>query len=185
VKTSSPPFTKSQFSYSPRFTKRDYRIVVLRKLVLETGGQLAMPMLDHRYFFYITNDTELSAEDVVRESNQRCNQENLNEQLKNGPRAFRAPLNTLEANWAYSVIVSLAWTLKAWFALLLPVSGRWREKHLTEKHRVLRMDFRTFVQAFILIPVQVVKTGRRLIYRLLAWRPQVSTLLRVADAMRR
>jgi len=172
----------AEFPYSPCFTKRHYRMVVLRKTVLETEGQRSM--LDHRYLFYITNDTQLSADDVVRESNQRCNQENLNEQLKNGPRAFRAPLDTLEANWAYAVIVSMAWTLKAWFALLMPVTARWRERHLADKHRVLRMDFRTFVQAFILIPVQVIQTGRRLIYRLLAWRPQVSTLLRVADALR-
>ena len=172
----------AEFPYSPRFTKRDYRIVVLRKLILETEGQRSM--LDHRYFFYITNDFDLPADDVVRESNQRCNQENLNEQLKNGPRAFRAPLDTLDANWAYAVIVSLAWTLKAWFALLMPVCGRWRDRHLADKERVLRMDFRTFVQAFITIPVQVVRTGRRLVYRLLAWRPEVPILLRMADAMR-
>jgi len=172
----------AEFPYSPHFTKRDYRVVVLRKLILETEGQCSM--LDYRYFFYITNDEQLSAEEVVRESNQRCNQENLNEQLKNGPRAFRAPLDSLEANWAYAVIVSLAWSLKAWFALLMPVWGRWRDRHLADKERVLRMDFRTFVQTFILIPVQVVRTGRRLVYRLLAWRPQVPQLLRVADALR-
>lgn len=172
----------AEFPYRPSFAKRDYRMVVLRKTVLETEAQRSM--LDHRYLFYITNDTELSADEVVRESNQRCNQENLNEQLKNGPRAFRAPLDTLEANWAYAVIVSLAWTLKAWFALLLPVSARWRDRHLADKQRVLRMDFRTFVQSFIMIPVQILRTGRRLIYRLLAWRPEVPVLLRMADAMR-
>ncbi len=125
----------------------------------------------------------MTPEQVVREANDRCNQENLNEQLKNGPRAFRAPLNTLEANWAYMVIVSLAWTLKAWFALLLPVSARWRDRHLTDKERVLRMDFRTFVQAFILFPVQILKTARRLVYKLLGWRPEVPVLMRMAAAM--
>ncbi len=172
----------AEFPYSPRFTKRDYRMVVLRKTVVETEGQRSM--LDYRYFFYITNDHELSADEVVRESNQRCNQENLNEQLKNGPRAFRAPLDTLEANWAYAVIVSLAWTLKAWFALLMPVSPRWRDRHLADRRRVLSMDFRTFVQSFILFPVQVLRTGRRLVYRLLAWRPELPLLLRVAEALR-
>ena len=28
---------------------------------------------------------------------------------------------------------SLAWTLKAWFALLLPTSPRWRDKHEAER----------------------------------------------------
>jgi hypothetical protein len=64
------------------------------------------------------------------------------------------------------------------------VSARWRDQHLADKQRVLRMDFRTFVQAFIMIPVQVVQAARRLVYRLLAWRPQIATLLRVAHAMR-
>jgi hypothetical protein len=34
----------------------------------------------------------------------------------------------LEANWAYMVIASLGWSLKAWFALLTPMSPRWREQ---------------------------------------------------------
>jgi len=174
----------AEFSYGPRNTTRDYRIVVLRQMILETGKQQSIPTLDYRYFFYITNDFEISAEQVVRESNDRCNQENLNEQLKNGPRAFRAPLDTLDANWAYMVIVSLAWSLKAWFALMLPVSPRWKDTHLANKKRVLRMDFRTFVQEFILFPVQVVRTARRLVYRLLAWRPEILIVMRMADAMR-
>lgn len=174
----------AEFPYSPRHATRNYRIVVLRKTILETGNQQSIPTLDYRYFFYITNDFEMSAQQVVRESNDRCNQENLNEQLKNGPRAFRAPLDTLDANWAYMVIVSLAWSLKAWFALLLPVSPRWQDRHLADKERVLRMDFRTFVQNFILFPVQVLRTARRLVYKLLAWRPEIPIVMRMADAMR-
>ena len=108
---------------------------------------------------------------------------NLIEQLKNGVRALHAPVNTLTANWAYMVIASLAWTLKAWFALLLPVSGRWRTRHEAERERLLRMEFRTFVQYLVLIPVQVVRTGRRLILRILAWRPSVPTLLRLMEAV--
>ena len=69
---------------------------------------------DIRYFFYITNDWNLTAAQVVFEANNRCNQENLIEQPKNGVRALHAPMNTLDANWAYMVMVSLAWTIKAW-----------------------------------------------------------------------
>ena len=171
----------AEFNYRPGRATRDYRMVVLRKTVLETEKQKAM--LDYRYFFYVTNDFDMPTQQVVREANDRCNQENLNEQLKNGPRAFRAPLDSLDANWAYMVILSLAWSLKAWFALLLPVSTRWRDRHLADKQRVLRMDFRTFVQHFILIPVQVVRTARRIIYRFLGWRPEIPLLTRMASAM--
>ena len=47
--------------------------------------------------------------------------------------------------------------------------GRWREKHALEKERLLRMEFRTFANIFLRIPCQIVKTGRRIVHRLLAW----------------
>ena len=50
---------------------------------------------------------------VVAEAHQRCDQENLHAQLKGEVRALHAPVNTLNANWAYLVMASLAWTLKA------------------------------------------------------------------------
>ena len=86
-----------------------------------------------RYFFYITNDRTLSNDEVVREANKRCNQENLIEQLKNGVRALHAPVNTLNANWVYMVMASLAWSLKAWVALTLPIHARWRQRHVAEQ----------------------------------------------------
>lgn len=170
----------AEFDYTPTRARQSVRIIALRKETREVNKQCTF-LLD-RYHFYVTNDPELTPEQVVAEANQRCNQENLIEQLKNGPRALRAPLNTLDANWAYMVIVSLAWTLKAWFALSLPTLPRWRARHEAQRERVLRMDFRTFVQRFILIPVQVLQTGRRLVLRLLAWRPEVPILLRLAEA---
>ena len=81
------------------------------------------------------------------------------------------------------VIASLAWSLKACFALLTPVSPRWREKHEAERERVLRMDFRSFVQRIVLVPAQIVRTGRRLVYRLLAWRPELPILFRFLAAV--
>jgi len=172
----------AEFEHKPSRAKKTYRIVVLRKFIIEERGQR---MLDgyFQYFFYVTNDRTLSHAEVIAEANGRCNQENLIEQLKNGARALHAPVNTLNANWAYMVIASLAWTLKVWTGLLLPVSPRWREAHESEQDRVVRMDFRTFVQRFILIPAQIVRTGRRTLYRLLAWRPDLPYLFRLLDAL--
>jgi hypothetical protein len=172
----------AEFQHQPTKANRAYRFVVLRKKIILLKGRRRMGS-EYRYFFYITNDYLLSHEQVVREANMRCNQENLLDQLKNGVRALRAPLNTLEANWAYMVIVSLAWSLKAWATLLLPVAPRWREKHLADRERVLRMEFRAFVQHFILVPAQILHSGRRLIYRLLAWRPELPILFRLLDAL--
>ena len=95
------------------------------------------------------------------------------------------PVDNLASNWAYMVMASLAWTLKAWFALLLPERGRWKERHRREKRQVLTMEFKRFVNAFIRVPCQVVRTGRRLVYRLLAWNPWQAVFLRGVDALRR
>ena len=65
------------------------------------------------------------------------------------------PLNTLNANWASMVIVGIAWSLKAWFALTIPITPRWRERHDADRERVLRMEFRSFVQ----VPAQILRTG--------------------------
>jgi hypothetical protein len=172
----------AEFTHQPSKAKGVYRMVVLCKTILEERGQRSLGQRE-RYHFYVTNDFTMSAEDVVREANDRCNQENVLAQLKSGVRALRAPLNTLNANWAYMVIASIAWSLKAWFALMLPISPRWRAQHEAERERVLRMEFRSFVNRLILVPAQILRTGRTLVFRLLAWRPDLPVLFRLLDAL--
>jgi hypothetical protein len=167
----------AEFEHKPSSAKHSYRIEVLKKNIVEERGQQVLGNV-FRYFFYVTNGRDMPKEQVVFESNQRCNQENLHAHLKGGVRALHAPLNTLEANWAYMVMVAFAWTLKAWFALLIPVSPQWREKHEAEREALVRMEFRTFLNRLILVPAQVVRTGRRLVLRFLAWRPELHILVR-------
>ena len=76
------------------------------------------------------------------------------------------------------VMASLAWTLKAWFALMLPEEGRWKEKHAAEKQAVLRMEFHTFLNAMMRLPTQIVRQGRKTIYRLLGWNRWTDIFLR-------
>lgn len=172
----------AEFEYQPTFCKRSYRVVVIRKNLTVMKGEAAL-FDDVRYFFYITNDRQLSAQQVVHEANQRCDQENLIAQLKNGVRALHAPVNTLNANWAYMIMAALAWTLKAWFAMSLSVNPRWREKHEADRTAVLRMDFRTFLNTVIRIPCQIVKTARQIVYRFLAWTPGEHLVFRLLDAV--
>ena len=85
-----------EFSYRPRACKKDYRVVALRKnLSIERGDNVLFD--EYRYFFYITNDRKLTADQVIGEAHQRCNQENLIANLKSGVRALHAPVNTLYA----------------------------------------------------------------------------------------
>jgi len=173
----------AEFPYRPSACTTTYRMVVVRKNIsVEQGDHRLFDQI--RYFFYLTNDRETALPDVVFLANDRCNQENLIEQLKNGVGATRMPVDALLSNWAYMVMAALAWTLKAWFALRLPETGRWATRYAAEKAAVLTMEFRAFVNAFIRIPVQLVRTGRRLIFRLLAWNPWQAVFLRGFDQLR-
>jgi hypothetical protein len=161
----------AEMEYRPVACKKTYRLVVVRKnLSIEKGQAVLFP--DYRYFYYLTNDRQSTPAEVVLEANGRCNQENLNAQLKSGVRALHAPVDTLESNWAYMVMTALAWNLKAWWALWpTEAPGRWNERHREEKTRVLGMEFKTFINAFVRLPCQIVRSGRRLVYRILGWNP--------------
>jgi hypothetical protein len=161
----------AEMPYRPAACKNSYRLIVLRKNIkVEKGQQLLFD--DYVYFFYLTNDWVSTPAQIVFQANQRCNQENLHAQLKGGVRALTAPVDNLESNWAYMVMTALAWNLKAWFALW-PTDGPGRhiEQHRQEKDTLLRMEFKTFLNAFVRMPCQIVRTARRLIYRLMSWNP--------------
>ncbi len=174
----------AEFPYRPVACKKSYRMIVVRKkLTVEQGQQRLYE--DYRYFFYLTNDRKSSAAQIVFQANDRCNQENLHANLKGGVRALQAPVDALDSNGAYMVMVALGWNLKAWWALWPhESSGRWRERHRLEKETVLRMEFKTFVNAFMRLPCQILRTGRRLIYRLLNWNPWQGMFFRTFDQLR-
>jgi Transposase DDE domain group 1 len=170
----------AEFPYQPTACAQPYRMVVVRKNSSVEQGERRL-FDEIRYVFYLTNDHETAASEVVFLANDRCNQENLIDPLKHGVGATQMPVDTLLSNWAYMVMAALAWTLKAWFALRLPTTGRWAARYDTEKAAVLRMEFKAFLHAFMLIPVQVVRTSRRLVFRLLAWNPWQAVFLRGFD----
>jgi hypothetical protein len=171
-----------EFAYRPGSCDRDYRVVALRKNISVERGENVL-FSEYRYFFYITNDHDLTADEVINQARQRCNQENLISQLKSDVRALHAPVNTLNANWAYMTMAALAWSLKAWSALLLPVTPRWAERHNEQRRRLLTMEFRTFRQAFIEIPCQIVRTGRRVRWRILTYNPWLGAFFRLVNTL--
>jgi hypothetical protein len=172
----------AEFDYQPIACQKSYRMIVLRKRVGVDKGQMRL-FEEYRYLFYITNDRKMTAEEVVFSANDRCNQENLIAQLKSGVRALTTPVDDLVSNWAYMVMGSLAWSLKAWSALLVPVTPRHRAQHEAERQTLLRMEFATYRAAFIPMPCQIVRTGRRLIYRLLSWNPWQGVFLRLVERL--
>src|SRR5271157_468665 len=164
------------------WSDRDYRLIVLRKkLAIEKRGVRIRE--EYRYFFFITNDREMPADQAVLTAGGRCDQENLVAQLKGGVHALTTPVDNLVSNWAYMVMASLAWSLKAWAALLVPETPRHAREHRIQKRTLLRMEFKTFRAAMIEIPCQIVRSGRRLVYRLLSWNPWQGAFLRLVERL--
>jgi hypothetical protein len=176
--------TVAEFAYRPTACRKSYRLIVLRKnLSVEKGESVLFD--DYRYFFYLTNDRSTAATDIILLANDRCNQENLHAQLKSGVRALQAPVDNLVSNWAYMVMSALAWNLKAWLALMLPEQpGRWAERHRSEKRTLLTMEFKKFVNGFMRLPCQIVRTAGKLVYRLLSWNPWQHVFFRALDVLR-
>ena len=172
----------AEFEYQPTACQRPYRLVVIRKNISHEKGDKVL-FDEIRDFFYITNDREATASEIVFGCNDRCDQENLIAQIAGGVRALSAPVDSLVSNWAYMVMTSLAWTLKAWSALLLPITPRHRESHEAARTTWLRMEFKTFVNEVLKVPCQIVRQGRRVIHRVLHWNPQLPTFFRLAAAL--
>jgi hypothetical protein len=165
----------AEMEYQPRKCSRAYRLIVVRKNIsVQKGEQVLFDEI--RYFFYITNRVDYNPEQIVSLAKGRCNQENVIEQLKNGVNAMRMPVDDLLSNWAYMVMTSLAWNLKAWFGLLLPNSQRGLE--------LIKMEFRRFLHSLILLPAQIVRTARRVIYRMMSFNGWLKDLFAAWEHLR-
>src|SRR5258706_16090516 len=103
---------------------------------------------DIKYFFYITNHTDYCAEKIVALANERCDQENVIEQLKNGVNAMRMP-------------------------------NRQRGQEL------LRMEFRRFLHLIVMLPAQIVRSGRRIIYRIMGYNDWLKDFFATWEYLRR
>ncbi len=170
-------------AYRPTACQESYRLVIVRQTIMVEKGQLRL--LDEvRYRFYLTNDRKGTGRELVFKANDRCDQENLIAQLKGGVHALRAAVDNLVSNWAYMVMTALAWDLKAWFAMSVPEHPRHRAAHREQKRRLLRMEFKRFVNAIILMPCQIAQGGHRLLYRLLSWNEWQGVFLRVVHSLR-
>ena len=178
----------AEFDYQPGNCDRTYRVIVLHKEVQVTRGQRRLfDKEEPVYFFYITNTSKRSqpTRKVIIGANQRCNQENNISQLKQC--ALVAPLDNLLSNWAYMVIASLAWNLKVWSGLMIKPSGRAEQKaeQKTLKQKIISMDFSTFRDRIVMVPAQIIRRSRSLVYRLLSYRPSVDLLMLIDANVRR
>ena len=176
--------------YRPVACQTTYRLIIVRKNLSVQEPKQGRIFDDYRYFLYLTNDWDSTPEAIVSSANDRCQQENVIAQLA-AVRALHAPVGNLLSNEAYMLMTALAWNLKAWLALSLPEksspkkpprkTSKPAEKKPppSEKQRLLGLEFRTFVNYFLRIPAQVVKGGRRIVVRLLAYNTWQPTFFRL------
>jgi len=157
----------SEFDYQPGNCQQPYRVVVLRKNISKKKGEQVL-FDDLRYFFYITTRTDLSAAEVVQCANERCDQENVVEQLKNGVSAMNVPLYDLVSNWAYMVMATLAWNIKSWFAMMM--------HQQSDRRLYVNMEFPRFIHSIIMIPCRVVRRARSIVIRLIGCQPTLDRL---------
>lgn len=165
----------AEIAYRPGKCKKTYRMIILRKTLKVVQGELEL-FDEIRYFFYITNDWDRTIPELIDFYRKRSDHENDIEQLKNGVKALSAPCDTLVSNWAFMVIASLAWDLKAWFGLMLP----YRPLGLS----MVRMEFKRFLNTFIMIPCLIVRTGRRIYYRMVGYNDQLKHIINFCEKMK-
>jgi hypothetical protein len=75
------------------------------------------------------------------------------------------------------VMAALAWNLKAWFGLMVP--DRERGLHL------VKMEFRSFLAAVLLLPAQIIRAGRKIIYRILGYNRWLKDFFATWERLRR
>jgi hypothetical protein len=165
----------SEFRYKPVKCKRECRVIVLKKIIDVTEGQKYL-FEDVRYLFYITNIEDMSALEALRFIQGRCNHENKIEQLDNGIHALKMPAAEFMANWAYMAICTLAWNMKSWLGLVSPDTEKKRE--------IISCEFKSFQNRLINIPCQILKAGRRIIFRFLNYNSWIGILLEISDTIR-
>ena len=155
----------AEIPYKPARSERVYRLIIRRQRIQESmQGELFEVW---RYRYVLTNMSgSISAEDVVRLTYRRCDQENVIEQLQNGVAAMRMPTGGFLANWAHLVCARLAHNLKSWLAqLVLP-------------REATRWEWKRFRKAFVYIAARVVRTSRRTVLRLASSHRFASTIQR-------
>ena len=176
----------AEFDYRPAACEQSYRMVVVRKEIDVKRGQHLL-FYKEKYFFYITNESadEVSAREVIRGANRRCNQENTISQLK-ACHSLAAPLDNLQSNGAYMLFASLAWTLKLWSGMMIRVKGNPAQKQarVAARRRVITIEFSTYLNTVMMFPAQVIRSARRRLFRILTYRPSLDLVFLLHDHIR-
>jgi hypothetical protein len=171
----------AETTYQPPGQPNVYRLIVRRKLIEHRKGQVHL-FDDYEYAWVVTNlpDELFSAEDVVDHTYQRCDQENVIEQMGSGLAGWRMPVapgcgvspqTEFDGNSAWLEIARLAWNIGKWIAqLALP-------------DEVVRWEWKRFRLHYVLVPAQLIKRARQWWVRLMGARSTIDPLLKAFEAL--
>jgi hypothetical protein len=144
----------SEIAYQPAGLGTACRMIVRRILIEETDGQGVL-FRHFRYRLVLSNlPRSYSPRQLIDLTYQRCDQENVIEQLGQGIAGWRMPVAEFMGNSAWLEIARLAWNLGKWIAQLALPS------------EVVHWEWKRFRRHFVYIAAKVLKTGRRLMVRL-------------------
>lgn len=143
----------AEISYQPERSDRPYRLIA-RYQEIEEHEQGHLFMLT-RFRYVLSNlPPSVSAEEVMDMTYQRCDQENLIEQLQSGVAAMRMPTGGMLSNAAFLTCARLAHNLKPWLAqLALP-------------QETMRWEWKRFRRSFVYCAARVVHTARQVHVRI-------------------
>ena len=159
----------AETTYQPPGTDHRYRLIIRRQLIDNRRGQESL-FDEFRYRFVVTNlPATVSADEAIDMTYERCDQENLIEQMGSGLAAWRMPVAEFDGNSAWLEIARLAWNMAKWIAqLVLPAE-------------VVRWEWKRFRLHYVLVPAQVIKRARQWWVRLLGPRSLIDPLLLAFD----
>jgi hypothetical protein len=154
----------AEIPYRPQRSQTTYRLVIRRQRIEEHHqGQLFELW---RYRYVMTNlPPSTSTQEVVDLTYQRCDQENVIEQLQHGIPGMRMPTGGLISNAAYLTCARLAHNLKAWLAqLALP-------------RETMRWEWKRFRHAFVYVAARVLRQSRQVRVRIASSHRSATTLV--------
>ena len=139
----------AEIPWTPPGSEKTYRMILRRQRIEQSEGQEYL--FDFYRYRYVVTDlpASWSAKDVIDATYQRCDQENVIEQMGSGVALWRMPVAEFDGNSAWLEIGRLAWNLGKWIALLaLPAE-------------VVRWEWKRYRKAFVHVATEVVHRSRQ------------------------
>jgi hypothetical protein len=154
----------AEIPYRPQRSATTYRLVIRRQRIEEHHQGELFELWRYRYVL-TSLPRSSSTQDVVDLTYQRCDQENVIEQLQYGIAGMRMPTGSLLANAAFLTCARLAHNLKAWLAqLALP-------------RETMRWEWKRFRHAFVYVAARILRQSRQIHVRIAASHRTAPTLV--------